>query len=471
MTPLQQTITFRQHLRAEQVGGYVLLPFEIPDGASRIDIHYTYDRPVEPVPGAAPGNALDLGLFDSRGADVGTSEGFRGWSGTARPDVFVAANDATPGYIPGPLYPGLWHVMLGLYMIHPEGCNYEVTVALTRGHSPEPVRPSWPVPAVHREARWYRGDLHCHSHHSEAKGTLAELCGAARELGLDFLAVTEHNTISHHRLLGQFHTTDFLPIPGEEITSYRGHGNVWGARAWVDFRLRRDSDLARAIHTAHAAGGLFSANHPKTNGPPWLFETFGGIDCLEVWQGPWFLSNYQSLAKWDELLRSGQRVVGVGGSDEHQPAADDTSAWHRLGQPTTWVYSPALEQGEILSAIKAGHVFISAGPRGPRLEFSGISGEHQAMMGDLLVTAPGQTVRFTARVQGGAGLVLRLVGPEGVLAQAPIAGEELVFEHSLSPHEPTYVRPELIQPLDPAEAHEPAALMVQALGNPIYIRV
>ncbi len=465
----EQIITFRQHLRPDLVGDYILLPFELPPDAARIDISYSYDQAIEPVPGAAPGNALDLGLFDPRGAEFG-GKGFRGWSGTARREIFVAPDDATPGYLPGPLYAGVWHVLLGLYMLHPAGCDYEVTIRLTRGPAAQTEALVWPEPPVQREWRWYRGDLHCHSHHSEATGTLADLCGAAREQGLDFLAVTEHNTTSHHRLLPQFRTPDFLPIPGEEITTYHGHGNVWGAEGWVEFRCRRDVDLTRVISIAHAAGALFSANHPKTNGPPWQFTTFEGIDCLEVWQGPWFLSNYQSLARWDGLLRGGQRVVGVGGSDQHQPAAGGAS-WHRVGQPTTWVYAPALEQKAILGAIKAGHVYISAGPDGPQLELRATADGQEAMMGDVLPVGAHQPVRLLARVQGAQGLILRLIGPKGILAEEPITGDDFRYEHALEARVSTYVRAEVAEPLDPAEAAEPAALMLQALGNPIYMQV
>ncbi len=466
----EQAIVFRQHLRPEHVGGYVLLPFEVPAGTARLDIQYAYDRAVEPVPGAPPGNTLDLGLFDARGAGFGGA-GFRGWSGSARQAVFVAPDDATPGYLPGPLYPGHWHVLLGLYHLHPSGCSYEVTVHLTRGPEPEVAPLVWPAPAVNPEARWYRGDLHCHSNHSEATGTLADLVAAARGQGLDFLAVTEHNTVSHHRLLGQFHTADFLPIPGEEVTTYHGHGNVWGAGTWIDFRCRRDADLARVISMAHAAGGLFSANHPKTDGPPWEFGTFAGIDCLEVWQAPWFLSNYQSLATWDGLLRNGQQVVGVGGSDEHQAAPAEGPVWGRIGRPTTWVYAPALEQGAILGAIKAGHLAISAGPEGPQIELWGQVGGPAVMMGDSLAVGRGEVVYLTGRVRGARGQVLRLVGAQGILAMVPIAGDDFRFEHTLEPRAPGYVRAEVTEPLAPEDAGEPAALMVQALGNPIYLQV
>lgn len=469
--PSKQAVVFRQHVRPEMVGEYVLLPFRVPAGATRIDISYDYNRSVPSVPGAPPGNAVDLGVFGPEGAEFGGA-GFRGWSGTARRQVFIASGDATPGYLPGPITPGIWQVLLGFYMLHPSGCDYEVHIRLgTEVEEVDQPLPLWPTPSVRPRAGWYAGDLHCHSNHSEASGTLADLCGAAMDQGLSFLAVTEHNTISHHRLLGQFRRPDFLPIPGEEITTYHGHGNVWGANRWVEFRCRRDADLTRVISMAHAAGGLFSANHPKTNGPPWRFGTYAGIDCLEVWQGPWFLSNYQSLAVWDDLLRSGQRVVGVGGSDQHQPAANEPPSWHRVGHPTTWVYASALDQASILAGIRAGHVAISAGPTGPRLEMNAQAGETGGMMGDLLCVNSEEPVQVTGRVRGAAGLVLRLMGPEGALTEVPITDDDWHFEYTLAPRVPAYIRAEVVDPLDPEDAHEPAALVLQALGNPIYFQV
>ncbi|MGQ9681526.1 MAG: CehA/McbA family metallohydrolase [Anaerolineae bacterium] len=467
----EHTIVLRQHFRPEQAGEYVLLPFEVPTGAARLHVSYAYDCPTATFPGAPPGNALDLGLFDARGAGLGMWEGFRGWSGTAREQFIITPVEATPGYLPGPLPPGLWHVLLGLYKLAPGGCNVEVTVHIEHGSVPEPQPLHWFAPPRQRGLRWYRGDLHCHSHHSEAAGTLAELCAAAREQGLDFLAVTEHNTTSHHRLLGEFHTTDFLPIAGQEVTTYLGHACVWGATHWIDFRARSDADLARIIQWAHGARGLISANHPKTNGPPWEFGTFAGLDCLEVWGGPWFLSNYQSLAVWDGLLRSGQRIVGVGGSDEHQPTAPDSPLLSRIGRPTTWVYAPALEAGAILGAIQAGHVAISAGPQGPHLTCEAWAGDAHALMGDSLAVAAGDEVRIRGSVLGAEGLDLRLVGAEGLLALLPISSDEFTYEHSVRVERPTYVRTEVAAPIAPEDAHEPAALIVQALGNPVYIQV
>ena len=46
--------------------------------------------------------------------------------------------------------------------------------------------------------RWLAGDLHMHTVHSDGVMTVPELARFAAGRGLDFIAVTDHNTISHH---------------------------------------------------------------------------------------------------------------------------------------------------------------------------------------------------------------------------------------------------------------------------------
>ena len=62
-------------------------------------------------------------------------------------------------------------------------------------------------------------------------------------------------------------------------------------------------------------GGLFSINHPKSIGPPWLFTGWEGFQSMEVWQAMWRFYNWESLERWDNLLQRGERIVAVGGPD------------------------------------------------------------------------------------------------------------------------------------------------------------
>ncbi len=424
------------------------LPFEVPVSTTRVTLRYRHD----------PGHILDLGLLDPAATAFPSTEGFRGWSGGARREAFVAVDDATPGYLPGPLPAGRWHVLLGRAQVGADGCAYRVEVELEVGSDDAaaevgataaatefgcPDAPAAVAPWVGGDTDgpagdaaaagnadpaspddpWYPGDLQSHTHHSDAKGSVEELLAAAEARGLAFLAVTDHNTVSHHACLRRHANGPVLPIPGMEVTTYRGHANVWGG-GWVDFRLRHDADVADMVRRAHALGGLVSVNHPKTQpgciGCDWTYAVPDEADALEAWQGPWWGRNWESLARYDRLLASGRRLTLVGGSDRHQPAGADTDPPPlRVGSPTTWLQLARLSVADALQALRAGRAFVSEGPAGPRLELTAGT----TPMGS--VVRRGVALEVRARVQGAAGERLRWIAATGVLRDVPLGGDDV----------------------------------------------
>ena len=440
---------------------YLYLPVEVPPGTTRLDVTLEHD----------PGNVIDLGLLDSRAGTFPTQAGFRGWSGGARDRFFVAMNDATPGYLPGEMPPGNWQVILGLYRIEPEGCAYRVSATVSSEPRElieiPPEHPSFPVPAG-----WYPGDLQSHTHHSDAKGSPEDLIAAAKERGLRFLAVTDHNTISHHRHLARLSSEQLFLLPGEEVTTERGHANVWGARDWVDFRITEDPHVAAVVKRAHGLGGLISVNHPKAGGPAWRYEVPEGIDCVEAWQAPWPAGNDESLAFYDALLRAGRRPVLVGGSDRHQPGWPDPDPVElQVGSPTTWLWLEELSIRACLEALRSGRVFVSRDSRGPRLELS-VDG---VPMGGVVNTRrdPGSQ-RHTQQPEYSSAhlhahvfvsteepLLLRLIGASGALFEAEIQPGRSQLEQKLEASG--------AGPFMRAELRDPQSGYVVALSNPVFL--
>lgn len=458
------------HLSPEDksASAYRMLPFDVPAGIARLEVSYRFS---EDNPGGfmrPAGNILDIGVFDPRGSEFLRAEGFRGWSGAVRREFFIAPDETTPGYLPGPIPPGRWEIILGLHNILPSGCNYRVTIRLYTGESPHTnpvVLSPWPV--LRREPGWYRGDLHCHSHHSDGTGSLADLATAARAQRLDFLAVTEHNTISHLPHLAAHAGPDLLLIPGEEITTEHGHVNAWGIHRWHEFRCENREQMAQVATDVRATGALISINHPKENGPPWEFGDEARFDCLEVWQAPWFVFNDQSLALWDRLLRKGHRLTAVGGSDMHQTPFEGQVGNLAVGKPCTWVYAEKLSAAGVLAGIKVGRVFISEDPPGPRLFLTANAdgdGRGEAMMGDEVRVTAGATVRLRCRVKGAAGCRLRVRSMEGDRVMA-IDENDFAAEWQARIKGDTFFRAEVL-----AEA-EPSRWVMRALSNPIYVVV
>lgn len=469
-------ITLQGHFDADDrlADEFPLLPFEVPPGIARLHVRYQVSHQLSGDKiGQRGGNIVDIGIFDPRGAEFLTARGFRGWSGTARQEFTIGADEATPGYLPGTIQPGTWRIVLGLYQLAPKGCDYQIVVTLEK-ESKEAERQKGkgaekPLPKATSDPRWYRGDLHAHTWHSDGSAPLKDLVAVARAQGLDFVAVTEHNTISHIPLLREHTTQNLLLIPGVEISTYHGHANTWPVKGFVEFRCPSDDQMAQVREAIRARGALFSINHPKESGPRWEFGNLFEPDCIEVWGAPWVVFNYQSLAVWDEQLRQGKRITGVGGSDKHQWPFTGELTWYEIGTPCTWVYADALSVNAIIAGIRAGRVFISEGPAGPRLELTAKSNGQRAAMGDELRLPVGSDLRLRCRVQDGAGNLLRLVSAQEI-HEAEITSDDFSHEHQVKVTGDTYWRAEVIEPPSAPLDENPAALTAKALGNPIYVR-
>ncbi|MDT5045996.1 MAG: hypothetical protein QOG75_1849, partial [Mycobacterium sp.] len=170
---------------------WAYLPFDVPAGVQRIRVSTSHD---DFAVGGLARNALDLGIFGPAGYDLGNAAGFRGWSGGARDGFVISGTHATPGYLAGPIDPGVWAVALGPVVLSPWGMAWQVHVTMERGESvPRPVEGdpvvASPPPSV-CGARWYRGDLHLHTVHSDGERHPDELASAARASGLDFIVST-----------------------------------------------------------------------------------------------------------------------------------------------------------------------------------------------------------------------------------------------------------------------------------------
>src|SRR5207302_8223445 len=81
--------------------------------------------------------------------------------------------------------------------------------------------------AIHnRRPGWYRGDFHCHTLYSDGVLTPPELAALAKSEGLDFFAITDHNTVNAYPHFDA--PAELLIIPGIEVTFEEGHFNVFG---------------------------------------------------------------------------------------------------------------------------------------------------------------------------------------------------------------------------------------------------
>ena len=400
--------------------GYKMLPFEVPAGTHRISVVFSNTQKEQRT-------VIDLGLLDPTQ--------FRGWSGGDKSYFTVSDIDATMSYLPGALPPGTWHLLLGIPNIRPDvTAEYRAEIYLSRTVDPPYATPEQ-RPVLNHSPGWYKGDLHTHTGQSD--GSCASMSGkrvpcpefklleAAASRGLDFLAVTEHNTQSSYSsmLRWQDYFDRMLLVRGREITTYHGHTNIYGTSDWVDSRLSPTYTANDIADRVHALGAIMSLNHPAfptgevCMGCGWNPEpplSPAKLDAMEVVNGVDVENNRSGIPGWQQRLQNGNRVTAIGGSDDHDSG---TRPGHPVGTPTTVVYAKELSESAILDGIRAGHVFVKTkGPDGPDVYLSAEAGAQHAITGDALKLASGERVQFTVQVKNGAGSRVEIVG-DGKIAQ------------------------------------------------------
>ncbi|GMA14220.1 phosphoesterase [Deinococcus metallilatus] len=283
---------------------------------------------------------------------------------------------ATPGYLAGPLQAGRWEVILHTHLLLSD-VRGELRVDIDDHERPpfESGAPNLPAVRPPEPGSWMMGDLHCHTNHSDARWTPAELALAATERGLQFLAVTDHNTTSAREPLRAL-APGLLQLPGIELTTYYGHAVILGLpdlHDWTRLTIHRGM-RELASHVAHERGIAVIA-HPLRAGDPictgctWTYFDWRPADTthLEVWNGPWDgAHNTSALELWYSLLASGHRVIATAGTDAHGPAYHPQHGF--TCTPATNDAATLLEQlrrGETYLSRQSNLTFAVHTPAGP----------------------------------------------------------------------------------------------------------
>lgn len=463
-------------------GDLTYLAFDLPEGVQRLEARYLDGTP----------DNIGIGVFDAQGKDF-LGSGFRGIAGTERREFFIAGDEATPGFIPGPIAPGRWHIVIPNYYASGRA---EVEVTLRFGAAaPAPQRQ--PVPEqVLAVAGWYRGDLHVHTEHSSdafSSGMAlspAAMAERAKARGLDFIALTDHNVSTQNDRLGEAQPESFLLLAGNEVTTWiggPGHLIVAGLDAgeFVDWRFRPvrglwgkpvatwgedERPIGPLLDYTRARGVYTSAAHPYVApgfGSNWgffpdaEFDPLALPDALEVWNGDFFASGgTAALIRWDTELARGRRVCGNGGSDLH---GIDSGA--EVGAPTTVVYATELSRAGIIEALQACRGYITAQPDGPALLLTATGADgSQVMMGEWLATTTGDSAELTVRVLDGAGAHLILTRGGLPLLSRSIGSDDETHSTSVRIDQQGAVRAELW----PNALAAPLGLGPLALSNPVF---
>jgi hypothetical protein len=312
-----------------------------------------------------------------------------------------------------------------------------------------------PAAALSRDG-WRTVANHVHTAEShDARASLAELVADAKERGLDALVLTDHNsTAACVPAALESQDADVTLIPGEEWSSKRwGHAGILGYDGPAV--LERDG-VEGALEAADRAGALAIANHPTHWGLSWQpgFQD-ARVGGVEVWNGFWgnpLAQNESALGLWDAALRSGRRLVAMGGADYHG------YFYARIDQAVNRVQVTAPGRDGIMDGLRQGRVQIAASPAAPWLDLT-VDGHG---MGEALLAAGAHRLRIA--VEGGKGLELRVVTRDGVMARQRVDADRAQFEAVLvgTSGAPDFVRAELRESGRSFDT-------LQVLTNPVYL--
>ena len=182
-----------------------------------------------------------------------------------------------------------------------------------------------------------RYELHNHTTESDASITCAELLEIMRRDRADVFAITDHNTISGHRIFrrlleeeaGKLSEGDFLPacIYGMEYTTYYGHILCLNLEKYVPWDMIDKNRPELLLDAAKAAGALAGIAHPFSYGDPFArgchfdmtITDFSSVDFIEIFNNlePLHEVNEKALLWWEDLVLSRLPIAATCGMDLH----------------------------------------------------------------------------------------------------------------------------------------------------------
>ncbi|MBI3615639.1 MAG: CehA/McbA family metallohydrolase [Candidatus Omnitrophica bacterium] len=287
-------------------------------------------------------------------------------------------------------------------------------------------------PSAKHEYQEAVGVIHVHSTYSDGLLPVDRIARIANAQGLDYLIITDHNTLQGRREGKQGWHGRTLVLIDDEISTRGGH--------YLALRLAKEvprlQDTRWTMEAVSAQGGLGFIAHPFWPRRPWKDLQVRGMTGLEIynavgdmtgkkilWLGPWLIltgsefsitqwltRQKESLDLWDTTLARGDRVVGIGSTDAH-----GLRRWGmRLGPYATLfklvrthLLLPEISEKAIYNALAGGHAFVAHDMVAEAKGFSFAAVERDkvaGIMGDQVIW--GRGLRLYAYLPSPGNLVL-----------------------------------------------------------------
>jgi hypothetical protein len=245
---------------------------------------------------------------------------------------------------------------------------------------------------------WYKGELCSFSKYSIGSENVSELIKRAEKDGLDFLAITDINTLKSIED-PEYHSDKIVLIPAMKWgNEEKGYALVYCPRTPLDTPTTIPEAQAECIRV-QAQGGIFAIAHPCFPVGFWQWG-LNYVNAIQVWCREWravppltldklhdwikekkdgrfvyslaaavnesniasVSANSQASRFWDYEIARGAMTCGIAGSHSSSPSVP-------LGKPITYVRAENKSLAAILDGIRLGRTFVSSGTGGVKLAF------------------------------------------------------------------------------------------------------
>ncbi len=284
----------------------------------------------------------------------------------------------------------------------------------------------------------YPGAIHIHTVYSDGSGTVEEVVKAAREAALSFIILSDHNTLEPLEKGYEGYHDGVMVLAGVEISTDSGHCLTLDVPAGFDWGGAAPQTV---IDRINAAGGIAILAHPvsvRWQWQDWSVRGYHGMEIINLASlvdddirsaahnmpvdpaavrrlgqlTKRYLADPKAVmttitnntvdperARWDELLRSGRRVVGIASVDAHarvpvggqefrvptyREAFDSVQTYVVSRTPLTGDF--ARDRRIVYDAIREGRVYMvyPLMAPAPGFRFSAVEGDAQAIGGETL---------------------------------------------------------------------------------------
>ncbi len=351
--------------------------------------------------------------------------------------------------------------------------------------------------ALKKAAGWYSGELHAHSRHGGGREGVKQLIKRARRAGLDFLAITDRNSVASLQD-PEYHSDKLVLLPALEWgTDDRGVALVYGPRTALDAPTTVAAAQGECIRV-QAQGGIFAIAHPCLPSAPWQWG-LSYVNAVEAWCRSWrdmppmtleqlgedlkarkdgrllysiaqaaarsdlaqLSANAQASYFYDLELNQGLMACAIGGSNTSSPKA-------RMGRPVTRVFARELSAPALLEGLRMGRTYVTCDEDGPVVSFTAdVLNDNKVDVGIGGVVPLDVDTRFLVAVKNAKGKKLQVLENGHPIRTVPILKKSIALSFLRHPKQYSVYRVRVIG--SPKSLEQGLGdIDVYAMTSPIY---